>query len=573
LGDNIAARDYNSGMRIACALLLLVPIAMAQSNKPTPKKTTVPIRDVAPDIVQRVSRFRVVDMPFHAQGLSPREKQLVEKLVEANRDIEDIFWHQNDPTALAMYHKLAGATSAREKALREYLFINASRYDLFNDNRPFVGNEPFYPGRNFYPDGLTRQDIESYVQQHPDQKDAVYSSTKVIRRNAKGGLEAVPYHVEYRRWLEPAAKALRAAADLSDDKTFAGFLRARGDALLNDNYYSSDIDWVSLEDPKFDIIFAPYETYNDDLMGVKASYGGAVLVRNEAESAKLAVYRKHIPDLQQALPIPAADKPSLQGHLSPMEVMDAPFRAGDLNHGYQAVADNLPNDPRIHQEKGSKKIFFKNFMDARVKYIILPIATELMRSSEAHLATADGYMGDTLLHEISHGLGPAFAHVNGKQADIREAIGPLYSPLEEAKADVVGLFCANYLAQHGALSKDSLPEFYASHVVDFFRTVRLSAAEAHGLAGIMEFNYLAEQKAIVRDTDGKYGIDFARMPDAVTSLAKELLEQEATGDRARTEAWFKKYGSVPADLKASLDKATDVPIDVVPRFSFASSPE
>ncbi len=537
-----------------------------------PKKRPVPVQNVAADIEKRLGRFRPVEMPFNAQGLSAREKQMVEKLVEANRYIEDIFWRQNDPDGLTLYEQLAGASGARDKALRQYLFINASRFDLFDENRPFVGNEPFYPGRGFYPKGVTRDEIENYVKQHPEQKDAIYRETTVIRRTGDG-FSTVPYHVAYRSFLEPAAKALREAADLSDDKAFASFLRARADALLNDNYYPSDIAWVELKDPKFDIIFAPYETYNDDLLGVKATYGGAVLIRNEAESQKLAMYQQHIADLQEALPLAAEDKPSKRGHLSPMEVMDTPFRAGDLNHGYQAVADNLPNDPRIHQEKGSKKIFFKNFMDARVTYIILPIARKLMRAGQAQLATPDGYMGDTLLHEISHELGPSFAHVNGKQVDIREAIGPQYSALEEAKADVVGLFSAKWLTDHAVLAPERLPEMYASHVADFFRTARLSAAEAHGLAGIMEFNYLAEQRAIVHDPDGKYGIDLARMSDAIAALAKELLEQEATGDRARVEAWFKKYGSIPAELRTSLSGTSDVPIDIAPKFSFAEKIE
>src|SRR4051812_7073711 len=431
---------------------------------------------------------------------------MVEKLVEANRDLEDIFWRQNDPEALTLYQQLAGTASPRDKAVREYLFINGSRYDLFDENRPFVGNEPFYPGRGFYPKGVTRDDIESYVKQHPEQKDAIFSGTTVIRRKGDG-FATVPYHVAYRSFLEPAAKALREAADLSDDKPFASFLRARADALLNDNYYPSDLAWVDLKDPKFDIIFAPYEVYNDDLLGVKATYGGAVMIRNEAESKKLALYQQHIADIQEALPLGEEDKPSKRGHLSPMEVMDTPFRAGDLNHGYQAVADNLPNDPRIHQEKGSKKIFFKNFMDARVNYIILPIAKKLMRANQADYATPEGYMGDTLLHEISHELGPNFARVGGKQVDIRESIGAQYSALEEAKADIVGLFAGKWLVDRGVLPQQQLPELYASHVADFFRTARLSASESHGLAGIMEFNYLAEQKAIVRDADGKYGMD------------------------------------------------------------------
>ena len=561
-------------MRMARVLALLLLSAMTSkaqtTRKPAPKKLAIP--NVASDIEQRVARFRPVEMPFQAQGLNAREKQLVKKLVEANRDIEDIFWRQNDPEALTLYQELAGASGGRDKALREYLFINGSRYDLFDENRPFVGNEPFYPGRGFYPHGVTRDQVESYVKQHPEQKDAIYSGTTVVRRNGER-FTTVPYHVAYRSFLEPAAKALREAAELSDEKPFAAFLRARADALLNDDYYASDLAWVELENPKFDIIFAPYETYNDDLLGVKATYGGAVMIRNEAESRKLAMYQQHIADLQEALPLAAEDKPSKRGHISPMEVMDTPFRAGDLNHGYQAVADNLPNDPRIHQEKGSKKIFFKNFMDARVTYIILPIAKKLMRATQAQLATPDGYMTDTLLHEISHELGPSFARVNGKQVDIREAIGPQYSALEEAKADVVGLFDAKYLVDKGVLPKEQLPEMYASHVADFFRTARLSAAEAHGLAGIMEFNYLAEQKAIVRDSDGRYGIDVERMPAAIAALAKELLEQEATGDRRRTETWFKRYGAIPPDLQASLASANDVPIDVSPRFSFAERVE
>src|SRR5512140_2902146 len=206
-------------------------------------------------------------MPFNAQGLSAREKQMVEKLVEANRDLEDIFWRQNDPEALTLYQQLAGASDARDQALRGYLFINGSRYDLFDENRPFVGNEPFYPGRGFYPQGVTREQIENFVKQHSEQKDAIYSGTTVVRRNGET-FTTVPYHVAYKSFLEPAAKALREAADLSDDNAFASFLRARADALLNDNYYPSDLAWVGLKDPKFDIIFAPYEVYNDDLLGV-----------------------------------------------------------------------------------------------------------------------------------------------------------------------------------------------------------------------------------------------------------------------------------------------------------------
>ena len=292
------------------------------------------------------------------------------------------------------------------------------------------------------------------------------------------------------------------------------------------------------------MIFAPYETYLDDVLGVKTSYGAAVLIRNEPESAKLALYQKYIPDIQDALPIAAADQPSKRGQPTPMEVMDAPFRAGDLLHGYQAVADNLPNDPRIHDTKGTKKIFFKNFMDARVNYVVLPLAKYLMPEAQAAQASGEGYLAAVVLHEISHGLGPAYSRVNGKQVAITEAIGPLYSPLEEAKADVVGMYGLAWLMDHGALPKNRAQEYYSSYVAGIFRSVRYGVAEAHGRAEMMEFNYLVEQKAVNR-VAGKYAVDFARMPAAIASLSKELLTIEATGDRRRAEAWFNRYDKMP----------------------------
>jgi hypothetical protein len=250
-----------------------------------------------------------------------------------------------------------------------------------------------------------------------------------------------------------------------------------------------------------------------------------------------------------------------------MEVMDAPFRAGDLRHGYQAVADNLPNDARIHQEKGTKKIFFKNFMDARVTEVILPIAKLLMQPGQAEKASAEGYMASTLLHEISHELGPAFARQNGKQVDIREAIGPAYSGLEEAKADVTGMFGLAWLVDHGALPKERLPEYYSSYVAGIFRTLRFGTGEAHGRAEMMEFNFLAEQGALSL-ANGRYAIDYARMPVALARLCKELLQMEDTGDRGRAEAWFTKYDKIPDTLRHALAATAAIPVDLDPVFSF-----
>jgi hypothetical protein len=527
---------------------------------------------VAPDLEARLAKWKPVDMPFDDSKLSAREKELVGKLVEAAQQLENIYWRQNDPEGLALYRELGGTPDLTEIALRRLIWINGSRYDLLDENKPFVGTQPMPPGRALYPADLTRAEVEGYVKAHPDQKAAIYGERTVVERDGEN-FKAIPYHEKYRQWLEPAAASLREAADLADgiggDKAFASFLRLRAKALLTDDYYESDLAWVDLVNPKFDVIFAPYETYLDDLLGVKTSYGAAVMVRNETESRKLALFQKYVPQIQDALPLAPADRPSMKGRRAPMEVMDTPFRSGDLRHGYQAVADNLPNDPRVHEKKGSKRIFFKNFMDARVKEVILPVAKLLLRDDQVHLVTADGYLVTTVMHEISHGIGPQAARQNGKKRDIREAIGPTFSGLEEAKADVGGLFGLDWLIRKGVLPKARENEYYASHLGGIFRTVRFGTGEAHSRAEMMEFNYFSEKGAIVRDAkSGRYAVDFPKMRAAVASLAKELLEIEATGDRARAEAWFAKYGTMPPELAAALKAAADLPVDIDPRGTF-----
>jgi hypothetical protein len=531
------------------------------------KETESAGMQVVPDLDRRLAKFRRVEMPFHSAGLTAREVKMVEKLVDASRYLEAIYWRQMDPDGLTLYESLATSKNPEDEALRRYLWINASRFDLLDDDKPFVGTTPMSPGRGFYPQSLTRDQIEQYVKAHPEKKDEIYGSFTVVRRHGDQ-LEGLPYHIAYRSFLDPAAKDLREAADLSDDPAFANFLRLRADALLTDDYFKSNLAWLDLKNPKFDVIFAPDETYDDGLLGVKATYGAAVMIRNVEESRKLEMFQKYVADIQDALPLAPGDRPSKRGLETPMEVMDTPFRAGDLNHGYQAVADNLPNDPRVHEEKGSKKLFFKNFMDARVDYVILPVAQKIMLPAQAAKASSEGYLQVTIMHEIAHGLGPAFARTASGKVDIRESIGPVFSGLEEAKADVAGLYGLKWLVEHDVLPKNKLEEYYASYVAGIFRTVRFGVAEAHGQAEMMEFNYLSERGAIRRESSGRYAIDYERMPGAINDLAKELLEIEATGDRARVENWFKKYGTMPAELRASLNSAAAVPVDIDPLFSF-----
>src|SRR5271168_2032538 len=434
----------------AIAVATLYPLAANQHSAAAPQSATSSATAapgasakpyVVPDLAERVAKFKLVHMPFNSAGLSAREKEMVAKLVDASGLLYCIYWRQNDPEGLKLYLSLADSKDPQDELLRRYLKINGSRFDLIDDDKPFVGTQPMPPGRGFYVGAgpsasVAREEIEDFVKEHPDKKRDIYSPYTIVKgmvpqsANIPSQPEAIPYHVEFREFLAPMAKDLREAAALSDDPAFAKFLRLRADALLSDDYYASDIAWLDLENPKFDVVFAPYEVYDDSLLGVKTTYGASVMIRNDVESEKLALYQKYVPDLQEALPLPPADLPSKHGKQSPMEVVDSPYRAGDLLHGYQAVADNLPNDPRIHEEKGSKKIFWKNFMDARVNYIILPLSQRVMRADQAQLVTGEGLLDFVVLHEISHGLGPAYARTSSGKTDVREAIGPLYSGLE-----------------------------------------------------------------------------------------------------------------------------------------------
>jgi hypothetical protein len=523
---------------------------------------------VAPDLDARLAKFKPIGMPFNRSGLSEREQKLLEKLVDAANRIEQIYWRQSDPDGLKLYVRLEKSQDPLDKKVLRFLTINGSRYDLIDGLRPFVGNEPAPRGRALYPRDLSQAEIEKYVVAHPESKNAIYDEDSLLRRDGDK-LAAVPYHVAFAEFLKPAAEELREAAKLCDEPQFAKFLNMRADALQNDDYYASDLAWLDMKEPKFDLILAPYESYLDNLLGVRTSYGAAVLVRNDGESQKLAVYQKFVPELQQALPLSKQDLPSKRGHVTPMEVMDAPFRTGDLLHGYQSVADNLPNDARVHEAKGSKKIFFKNFMDARVNEVILPIARRLLREDQAGRASGDGYLASTLAHEISHELGPDYSRIAGSKKDIREAIGGDYSALEEAKADVVGMFCLKWLVDHGAIGKEQLEGDYISYVAGNFRAIRFGIAEPHARGEMMELNYMIERGAVTREAEsGRYAVVLEKMPETLGALAKELLEQEATGDRARTVAWFAKYAVLPDHLKQACTRVSDIPVDIQPVYSF-----
>ncbi len=565
---------------LAAALLLAAPV-LAQSRHAAPPRS-FPIGGSAPsgaqlkapaDLSSRIARWQSVDMLFHSQGLTSREVKLVGKLVEAARELDAIYWRQSDPYALTLHAQLRNSRAPRDQQILRYLLINGGQYDLLDDNRSFVTAEPAPPGRAFYPPNATRASIESYLASHPDSRTELLSPLTLVRQMG-ADLVGLPYRSAFRAQLTQAATALRQAAELSDDPDFAAYLRSRADALLSDDYVPSHRLWIDLKSPKIDLIFAPDLVYLDQLLGVKSSYGAAILIRNDPETRKVEFLQQYLAQIQQSLPLDALDKPSAQS--SPIEVVESPFRTGDFFHGYQSVAATLPLDSRVRAAKGTKKIIFRNFMDARVHHVLLPLARKMMDPSQSALPTPDAYFTTVLLHEIAHGLGPSSSRVNGRPVPLRESLGPIFASLEEAKADVTGMYAAHWLVEHNAIPREREPALYASYLVGILRSIRFGPGEAHSRSELMEFNYLFSQNAIVphagtlsRGTARVvFSFDPVRLPAAIESLNRELLAIEVSGDRARAEQWFARYGDVPTSLRSSFLSTTGIPVDIFPRFSW-----
>jgi hypothetical protein len=570
---------------IALAVSLLSAPAFAQSHRVLlPKK--FPIGGTAPsgahlklpaDLARRIARWPTVEIPFRSRGLTPRQLKMIAKLVEAARQIDAIYWRQSDPYALTLAAQLKGSGAARDQQILRYLSINGGQYDLLDGLRSFINGDPAPAGRDFYSEGenpgatvdAARQSIQSYVEAHPESRAELFGPYTLVRPMG-ADLVGLPYRTLFRTQLMEAARDLRDAAALasaqSDDAAFAEFLRARADALLTDDYQASDRLWLTLKQPTIDLILAPCLPNLDPLFGVKTSFGAAILLRNgdgkDEESRQLELLQPYLAQIQQSLPLPAASRPELPP--TTLEIVDAPFRAGSLLHGYQTLSFTL-SDPQ-----GSRTIFFRDLIEARFQRVIPSVAHKLMDPSQSALPTAGSYFTTIVLQEIGRGLGP---NADGK------AFGAIFPALEEAKADAAGMYSTAWLLDHGVLPREREHQLYACDLAEMLRALLPYAAQpepAPPSAPLAEFNYLFGQSAIVSHAGTLsrgtarvvFAFDFDRLPAAVAALNRELLEIEASGDRSRAEQWFARYATPSPALRAALESSLDLPVDIAPKFSW-----
>jgi hypothetical protein len=587
-------------------LVLVLPLWLSCGGKEKESKEAKTVKgetEVAmPEMVQHIPyydlklqlrKYAKVDIPVDETVLSEPEKEALVKLVQAARVMDDIFFRQvwaGNAAMQAQFTKLhefshtnpftpIGENHDLVYDLLRYYNINFGPWDRLAEDAPFIGSAPKPKGANFYPEDMTKEEFETYVAQNPDKAEELRGYFTVVRRK-DGALVTVPYNEEYNDLLTRAAVFMREAADILtnpantpkfakgvDYTTLAAYLRSRADAFFANAYRESDMAWMDVTNNILDVTIGPYEVYEDALFGYKASFEAFIAIRNPADSKKLEGIKKYLPKLEQSLPLPAEYKNATRGSESPVSVVDLVYSAGDTKAGVQTIAFNLPNDEAVREAKGSKKVMMKNISQAKFDKILMPIAQQVLDPAQMDQVVFDAYFSNTLMHEISHGIGPGTIKKNGAETTVNRELKELYSFLEEAKADILGLYCTRVLVKEGFLDKATETKGYVCFLPGFFRSIRFGATAAHGKANMMEFNFMREKGAIEYDAAAeKFHVNVDKMPAAVQAMAEKLLLIQATGDYDGAKAFIDQYAQSSPELDKLLAKLKDIPTDIEPMF-------
>jgi hypothetical protein len=535
------------------------------------------------DLAGRVAKFEPAVLDFDDSALAPWEKTVVEKLVQATDLMHELFSEQVSPENATWKQELAVYDGPGAEAARTYFDIMVGPWDRLEHDQPFlsVGEKP--AGAGYYPADMTKQEFDDWIAAHPEDRDAFTAYFTVIRRGESGeGLQSVPYNEAYGEKLGQAAALLREAADASQNATLSDFLRKRAAAFLSNDYYESDVAWMDIADSRIEPTIGPYEVYEDGLFGYKAAFESFLTVADEAASAELQRLKDYLPDLERQLPIEDRYKNPDRGFESPIRVVDEIYAGGDTRAGVQTTAFNLPNDARVVEEKGSKKVMLRNVSQAKFDKILMPIASSLLTQDLVAQISFQPWFTNVVMHELAHGLGPTTVTTPaGETMQVNRALRDTYSALEELKADVTGLHNMTVLEARGVFDDQFVRAAFAGHIADLLRAVRFGASEAHGKANLIQFNWLREKgalkPAIGDETETAPGslqedvlvtADLDAVRAANRELATEVLMIEATGDYDRANAFLAQYGTVSEELSGLLGRLDGkVPVDIRPVYA------
>jgi hypothetical protein len=509
------------------------------------------------DLNRMIARFTPAELRADTSQLAAGDRQALAKLLEAARIIDEIFIAQLWSGNPALHARLLKDTSPLGKARLHYFDLNKGPWSDLDDHEAFLPGVPpkKLPGANFYPEDMTRDEFETWAFKLPKaQQEQARGFFSVIRRGADKALFIVPYSQAYQPALRRMARLLEEAASLTPNASLQQFLKLRAQAFLSNDYYASDIAWMKLDAP-IDMTIGPYETYTDELFGYKAAFEAYVTLRDDRETAKLKTFADHMQEIENNLPEDAKYRNPKLGGLAPIRVVNEILANGDGAHGVRTAAYNLPNDERVVRQMGSKRVMLKNVQEAKFSKILEPIAHRVLPSADQPDLSFDWFFTHILAHEMTHGIGP--------QENVRQSLKELHSAIEEAKADVTGLFMLQYFFDHKLLPAAERP-LYTTFLASSFRTLRFGVHEAHGKGMALQFNYLMDKGAFVAKPDGTFAVDFAKIKGAVRDLVHDLLTIEATGDYAGAKKMLGELGVLRAPMVQALDKLKDIPVDIEP---------
>ncbi len=525
---------------------------------------------VVPDIEERLAQFAPTDITFDDDQLNEEQKQMLEKLVLAAKAIDKIFWKQASHVGLEVLQDFKKVDHPAAKDFLRYLTINFGPFDRLDENKPFIGTDPKPAGAGFYPPDMTKEYFEGYVTGNPDIKSKLEDTYTVVKQQ-NDSLIAVPYNEAYKEDLEVVAKYLREAAAISTEESFKAYLNQKADDLLANEWYKSDIMWIDLEGNLLEILIGPYEVYEDGLFGLKAAYESFVYINDFEEMAKLKAYLDYLGEMQSLLPVePKHKNAKIEGLASPLNVVIEVFAAGDTKSGVQTLAFVLPNEERIREEKGTKKVFLKNIQEAKFNKVLVPISKNVLSDEDSQHISFYAYFTETLLHEISHVFGSNYITLeDGVETTVRKALADKYSAIEECKATIVGMHNVPFLIEKGLIPMENEREIYTTYLAGMFRSIRFGAHEAHGMGTLMQLNYHRETGAFVYDPETqKFSIDMDKIKDSITEMAQKILILEGDGNYENAAAFIAEYGEIDSVIQGLLDNLSDIPVDIQPIFKF-----
>jgi len=542
--------------------LLAARAAMAAAQTPPPPDQT--------KLAQMTARFAPTEITADVARLSPNDRKVLARLVQASQIVNGIFLRQAWAGNPSMLLDLAGDESAEGRARLHYFRLNKGPWSNLDHNAPFVlGAPPKLKGAGFYPADATKAEIETWIKSLPAaEQERAKGFFTVVHRQADRKLTLTPYNIQYEGELTRAAALLRDAAASATEPTLKKFLTTRADAFLNNDYYPSDVAWMELTGA-IEPTIGPYEVYEDEWFNYKAAFEAFITVQDEAESAKLEKFSGQLQDIENHLPIDTGYRNPKIGALSPMVVVNEIFCAGDANHGVQTAAFNLPNDERVTREKGSKRVMLKNVQDAKFAKTLVPIAQVILSPNDQKDLSFEAFFTHIVVHELMHGLGPHDVTTGGQKTTVRQALKDAYSALEEAKADISGLFAIQYMIDKGVLPKSLERPLYTTYLASSFRTIRFGTSEAHGLGMAVQFNYLLDHGAFTVAADGTFAVNPEKIRAGVEGLTREIMTLQAEGSYEKAKALTARLGIVRPEVQRALDKMGNIPIDIEPKFTTA----